>query len=75
MKKIGELRDLHCERAQGYLWSPALEADATERWIGSRRSDPAFDRSAQSVSYEGETAEQRIARRKRLWTPVELLES
>ena len=36
--------------------------------------DPAFDRSAESVSYEGETAEQRIARRKRLWTPVELLE-
>jgi hypothetical protein len=32
--------------------------------------DPAFDRAAQSVSYEGETAEQRIARRKRLWTPV-----
>jgi hypothetical protein len=36
--------------------------------------DPAFDRSAQSVSYEGETAEQRIARRKRLWTPVDLFE-
>jgi hypothetical protein len=35
--------------------------------------DPAFDRPAQKVSYEGETAEQRIARRKRLWTP--LLES
>jgi hypothetical protein len=36
--------------------------------------DPAFDRSAQRASYEGETREQRIARRKRLWTPVELLE-
>jgi len=36
--------------------------------------DPAFDRSAESVSYEGETPEQRIARRKRLWTPVELPE-
>jgi len=35
--------------------------------------NPAFDRPAQAVSYEGETAEQRIARRKRLWTP--LLES
>jgi hypothetical protein len=35
--------------------------------------DPAFDRPAQKVSYDGETAEQRIARRKRLWTP--LLES
>ena len=36
--------------------------------------DPAFDRSAETVSYEGETPEQRIARRKRLWTPVELPE-
>jgi hypothetical protein len=36
--------------------------------------DPAFDRSAQRASYEGETREQRIARRKRLWTPVELPE-
>ena len=36
--------------------------------------DPAFDRSAQGVSYEGETAEQRIARRKRLWTPLDLFE-
>jgi hypothetical protein len=32
--------------------------------------DPAFDRPAQPVSYEGETAEQRIARRKRTWTPL-----
>jgi hypothetical protein len=32
--------------------------------------DPAFDRPAERVSYEGETAEQRIARRKRLWTPL-----
>jgi hypothetical protein len=32
--------------------------------------DPAFDRPPQPVSYEGETAEQRIARRKRLWTPL-----
>jgi len=36
--------------------------------------DPAFDRPPQSVSYEGETPERRIARRKRLWTPVALLE-
>ncbi len=35
--------------------------------------DPRFDRPAATVSYEGETAEQRIARRKRMWTP--LLES
>ena len=35
---------------------------------------PAFDRPAQSVSYESETAEQRVARRKQMWTPVELLE-
>jgi len=34
---------------------------------------PAFDRPPQPVSYEGETVEQRVARRKRLWTP--LLES
>lgn len=32
--------------------------------------DPAFDRPAQKVSYEGETAEQRIARRKKMWTPL-----
>lgn len=32
--------------------------------------DPAFDRPAQAVSYGGETAEQRIARRKRLWSPL-----
>ena len=35
---------------------------------------PAFDRPARTVSYEGESAEQRIARRKKLWTPLELLE-
>jgi hypothetical protein len=34
--------------------------------------DPAFDRPPQSVSYEGETPEQRVARRKRFWTPVAL---
>src|SRR5919197_256019 len=34
----------------------------------------AFDRPPHSISYEGETAEERIARRKRLWTPVELRE-
>jgi len=31
---------------------------------------PAFDRPAQAVSYEGETPQERIARRKRVWTPV-----
>ena len=31
---------------------------------------PAFDRPPQVVSYEGETAEARIARRKRMWTPL-----
>jgi hypothetical protein len=30
----------------------------------------AFDRPPQVVSYEGETAEARIARRKRMWTPL-----
>ena len=33
--------------------------------------DAAFDRPAQKVSYEGETAEERIARRKRTWTPLQ----
>lgn len=32
--------------------------------------DPAFDRPAQPMSYDAEDAQQRIARRKRLWTPV-----
>lgn len=32
--------------------------------------DPAFDRAPQAVSYDGETEEQRIARRKRVWTPL-----
>ena len=32
--------------------------------------DPAFDRPAQRKSYEGETAEERIARRKMMWTPL-----
>jgi len=32
--------------------------------------DPAFDRPGQKVSYGGETAEERIARRKRTWTPL-----
>jgi len=31
---------------------------------------PAFDRPPQVVSYEGETAEARIARRKQMWTPL-----
>ncbi len=35
--------------------------------------DP-FKREAEPVSYEGETAEQRIARRKARWTPAEVVE-
>jgi hypothetical protein len=37
-----------------------------------RDAAAAFDRPPHSMSYEGETAEERIARRKRLWTPVAL---
>src|ERR671939_662142 len=37
-----------------------------------RDAASAFDRPAHSMSYEGETREERIARRKRVWTPVEL---
>jgi hypothetical protein len=36
---------------------------------------PGFDRPAHSVSYEGESSEERIARRKRLWSPLTLSEA
>jgi hypothetical protein len=36
---------------------------------------PAFDRPPRSVSYEGESPEERIARRKRLWSPLTLSET
>ena len=39
-----------------------------------RDAASAFDRPPHGMSYEGETREERIARRKRVWTPVELLE-
>lgn len=32
--------------------------------------DPAFDRPAHRTSYEGESAEERVARRKKQWTPL-----
>jgi len=39
-----------------------------------RDSARVFDRPPHSMSYEGETPEERIARRRRLWTPVGLFE-
>jgi hypothetical protein len=64
-----------CARCGVYCGAVLHEGDRA--WASLNANlflDPAFDRSAQSVSYEGETAEQRIARRKRLWTPIELPE-
>src|SRR3954463_16384352 len=51
------------------MYCAAVLREGTGAWAVQNANlflDPAFDRPAQAVSYEGETAEQRIARRKRL---------
>jgi hypothetical protein len=63
-----------CARCGTYC--AAVMRDGDRAWAVHNANlffHPAFDRPAQPVSYEGETVEQRIVRRKRLWTP--LLES
>jgi hypothetical protein len=73
---LGTAEMVVCARCGVYCG--AVMREGNRAWAALNANlflDPAFDRPAQSVSYEGETPEQRIARRKRLWTPVELLES
>jgi hypothetical protein len=60
-----------CARCGMYCAAVMREAD--RGWAVQNANlflDAAFDRPAQPVSYEGETVEQRIARRKRVWTPL-----
>jgi hypothetical protein len=55
------------------MYCAAVLRDGERAWAVQNANlflHPAFDRPAQPVSYEGETAEQRIARRKKLWTPL-----
>ena len=35
--QLAELRSLGCERAQGYLWSPAMAATVAEEWLAAHR--------------------------------------
>ena len=63
---------LVCRRCGVY--AAAVLADGGESWatLNTRIFDDQgpFAREATSVSYEGESAEERIARRKRQWTPI-----
>lgn len=62
---------LVCARCGVYCAGVLREGDGGWAVINANLFlNPSFDRPAQTVSYEGETAEQRIARRKRMWTPL-----
>jgi hypothetical protein len=62
---------LVCSRCGVYCAAVLREGDAAWAVINTNLFlDPAFDRHAEAVSYEGETEEERIARRKRMWTPL-----
>jgi len=66
-----------CARCGVYCAAMMREGDKAWAVLNAnlfRDAAPAFDRPPHSMSYEGETADERIARRKRLWTPVELPE-
>jgi hypothetical protein len=55
------------------MYCAAVLRDGDRAWAVQNANlflDPAFDRPAQAVSYQDETANQRIARRKRLWSPL-----
>jgi len=60
-----------CARCGMYCAAVLREGD--QAWAVQNANlflHPAFDRPPQAVSYEGETPQERIARRKRVWTPV-----
>ena len=60
-----------CARCGAY--AGALLREGARAWATLNANlflDPALVRAAESVSYEGETAEARIARRKLRWTPT-----
>jgi hypothetical protein len=60
------------------VYCAAVMREAGEGWAVLNANlflHPAFDRPAQSMSYEGEKPEERIARRKRLWSPLTLSEA
>jgi diguanylate cyclase (GGDEF)-like protein len=40
-EQLEHLRSVGCDRLQGYLFSPPLEADAVEGWVGSLVNGPA----------------------------------
>lgn len=63
-----------CARCGAYAAAVLREGDRGWAVLNTNLFlEPAFDRPAQPMSYGSETAEQRIARRKKQWTP--LLES
>jgi len=60
------------------VYCAAVMREAGQAWAVLNANlffHPGFDRPAKSMSYEGESAEERIARRKRLWTPLTLSEA
>jgi hypothetical protein len=67
---------LVCARCGVYLG--ALMSEGARAWaivnVNAVPDQGPFRREAEPVSYEGETAEQRIARRKARWTPAEVVE-
>ena len=55
------------------VYSAAVLREGDRAWAVLNANlflDPAFERPAQPVSYDGETEQQRIERRKRVWTPL-----
>lgn len=74
---LGTAEMVVCARCGVYCAAVMREGDRAWAVLNVnlfRDAASAFDRPAHSMSYEGETREERIARRKRVWTPVELLE-
>ncbi|HUP71067.1 MAG TPA: EAL domain-containing protein [Acidimicrobiales bacterium] len=40
VQQLNELRTIGCEQGQGYLWSPPMPADESERWIRAHAQVP-----------------------------------
>ncbi len=60
-----------CARCGAYAAAVLRDGEAAFATVNANLfDDPGLDRAAQPVSYEGESREDRIARRKRTWTPV-----
>jgi len=68
---LGTSEMIVCARCGVYAGAVLREGDKGWAVLNTRLFlDPAFDRPGEKKSYGGETAEERIARRKQMWTPL-----